>query len=161
MAAPVPLRDDFDAAALRMLARKTRDASQARRLLALAEVYDGGSRQGGADWRGWTSDRPRLGAAVQHGRCDRSGRRQGARTDAEAQRRRATDASPDRRGRSDPGGPWRRTLAPGRSGAMGLGGVPGFDLEANAAPGAARDGLPQAVGPAAASRQGRGGRHGI
>ena len=44
MAAPVPLRDDFDAAALRMLARKTRDASQARRLLALAEVYDGGSR---------------------------------------------------------------------------------------------------------------------
>ena len=27
-----------------MLARKTRDASQARRLLALAEVYDGGSR---------------------------------------------------------------------------------------------------------------------
>ncbi len=44
MAAPVPLRDDFDATALRMLARKTRDASQARRLLALAEVYDGGSR---------------------------------------------------------------------------------------------------------------------
>ncbi len=44
MAAPVLLRDDFDAAALRMLARKTRDASQARRLLALAEVYDGGSR---------------------------------------------------------------------------------------------------------------------
>ena len=44
MSAPVPLRDDFDSAALRMLARKTRDASQARRLLALAEVYDGGSR---------------------------------------------------------------------------------------------------------------------
>ena len=38
------LRDDFDAAALRSLARRTRDASQGRRLLALAAIYDGGSR---------------------------------------------------------------------------------------------------------------------
>ena len=44
MGSPVPLRDDFDAAVLRALARRTRDANQGRRLLALAAVYDGGSR---------------------------------------------------------------------------------------------------------------------
>ena len=44
MAAPIALREDFDALALRGLAKKTRDANQGRRLLALAEIYDGGSR---------------------------------------------------------------------------------------------------------------------
>ena len=44
MGSPVPLRDDFDAAALRLLARRTRDADQGSRLLALAAIYDGGSR---------------------------------------------------------------------------------------------------------------------
>lgn len=44
MAAPIVLREDFDALALRGLAKKTRDANQGRRLLALAEIYDGGSR---------------------------------------------------------------------------------------------------------------------
>jgi transposase len=41
---PVPLRADLDAAHLRAAARKTKDAAQARRLLALAAVYDGGTR---------------------------------------------------------------------------------------------------------------------
>ncbi len=44
MAAPIPLRSDFTADALRAEARRTRDANQARRLLALAAIYDGGSR---------------------------------------------------------------------------------------------------------------------
>ena len=44
MAAPVDLRNDFDSVSLRRLAKRTRDATQSRRLLALAEVYDGGSR---------------------------------------------------------------------------------------------------------------------
>jgi transposase len=44
MAAPLPLRLDFTATELRGHARRTRDASQARRLLALAAIYDGGSR---------------------------------------------------------------------------------------------------------------------
>jgi Winged helix-turn helix len=44
MAAPIPLRSDLTAAELRHQARRTRAASQARRLLALAEIYDGGSR---------------------------------------------------------------------------------------------------------------------
>ena len=45
MAAPIALREDFDALALRGLAKKTRDANQSRRLLAVAEIYDGGSRR--------------------------------------------------------------------------------------------------------------------
>ena len=44
MAAPIDLRNDFDSGSLRRLAKRTRDATQSRRLLALAEVYDGGSR---------------------------------------------------------------------------------------------------------------------
>ncbi len=44
MAAPIGLRDDFDAAALRALAKVSRDPGQLRRLLSLAEIYDGGSR---------------------------------------------------------------------------------------------------------------------
>ena len=41
---PVPLRTDFDANALRAIARQTKDGPQARRLLALAAIYDGASR---------------------------------------------------------------------------------------------------------------------
>jgi transposase len=41
---PIPLRADFDAAGLRAAARRTKDAAQARRLLALAAVYDGATR---------------------------------------------------------------------------------------------------------------------
>jgi len=44
MAAPVALRQDFDGPGLRRLAKATKDAAQARRLLALAQIYDGGSR---------------------------------------------------------------------------------------------------------------------
>ncbi len=44
MAAPLTLRPDFIASDLRRHARQSRDASQARRLLALAVIYDGGSR---------------------------------------------------------------------------------------------------------------------
>jgi len=41
---PIPLRSDFNASELRALARKTKDGPQARRLLALAAIYDGGTR---------------------------------------------------------------------------------------------------------------------
>ena len=43
MAAPIDLRNDFDSVSLRRLAKRTRDATQ-RSSVALAEVYDGGSR---------------------------------------------------------------------------------------------------------------------
>ena len=44
MARAIALRSDFGAAELRRLARRSRDAAQARRLLALAAIYDGGTR---------------------------------------------------------------------------------------------------------------------
>jgi len=40
----IALRLDFTAADLRRLARLSKDVAQARRLLALAAIYDGGSR---------------------------------------------------------------------------------------------------------------------
>ena len=44
MARPIALRPDFSAAELRRLARRSKEAAQARRLLALAAIYDGGTR---------------------------------------------------------------------------------------------------------------------
>ena len=41
---PVPLRADFDANALCVIARRTKDGPQTRRLLALAAIYDGAAR---------------------------------------------------------------------------------------------------------------------
>lgn len=40
----MPLRADFDAQQLRLTAKRAKDGPQARRLLALAAVYDGASR---------------------------------------------------------------------------------------------------------------------
>ena len=44
----IALRQDYDAAQLRALARASKDARQVRRLLALAAVYDGASRSDAA-----------------------------------------------------------------------------------------------------------------
>ena len=49
MSAAIALRDDYDAAMLRELAKWSDDAAQVRRLLALAVVYDGGLRSDGAE----------------------------------------------------------------------------------------------------------------
>src|SRR3954468_22617318 len=43
-AMPIALRADYDAVRLRAIARRTKDAPQARRLLALAAIYDGATR---------------------------------------------------------------------------------------------------------------------
>jgi len=48
MRSGISLRDDFDGDGLRRLARQTKDAAQVRRLLALASIYDGGSRSDAA-----------------------------------------------------------------------------------------------------------------
>ena len=45
MSAAIGLRQDFDAATLRRLATAVKDADQVRRLLAVAAVYDGMSRE--------------------------------------------------------------------------------------------------------------------
>ena len=51
---PIPLRADFDAYRLRCAARQTKHAAQARRLLALASIYEGGSRTQAAQVGGVT-----------------------------------------------------------------------------------------------------------
>jgi hypothetical protein len=66
MSTPVPLRSDFDAIGLRVLARRSRDPDQTRRLLALAEIYDGGSAGRGR----WADSRPAWRRALA---ADRSG----------------------------------------------------------------------------------------
>ena len=48
MGAGIALRGDFEAADLRRLAKASKDAGQSRRLLALAEIYDGGRRSDAA-----------------------------------------------------------------------------------------------------------------
>jgi transposase len=52
MASAIALRSDFDGAALRRLARASKDAGQTRRLLALAVIYDGGRRGAAAELGG-------------------------------------------------------------------------------------------------------------
>ena len=48
MGSAISLREDFDGPGLRRLARATKDAAQSRRLVALAEIYDGGRRSDAA-----------------------------------------------------------------------------------------------------------------
>lgn len=48
MGRAVSLRDDYDGQVLRQLARQSKHANQSRRLLALAEIYDGGKRSDAA-----------------------------------------------------------------------------------------------------------------
>ncbi len=48
MGSAIFLREDFDGPGLRRLARATKDAAQSRRLLALAEIYDDGTRSDAA-----------------------------------------------------------------------------------------------------------------
>ena len=44
MGQPLPVRSDYTSGAIRLLAKRARDAAQARRLLAIAAVLDGASR---------------------------------------------------------------------------------------------------------------------
>ncbi len=48
MCVPIPLRADLEAAALRRAAKATKHAAQGRRLMALAEIHDGGTRRDAA-----------------------------------------------------------------------------------------------------------------
>ena len=124
MAAPIDLRNDFDSVSLRRLAKRTRDATQSRRLLALAEVYDGGSRTdasriGGVGLqiiRDWVL---RFNARGPDGLVD--GKSPGAPSKLNADHRRAlaevVEAGPG------PGGRRRRALAAQGPGAVALGDV--------------------------------------
>ena len=48
----IALRGDFDAVGVRSFAKKSKDGPQARRLLALAAIYEGASRTEAAKMAG-------------------------------------------------------------------------------------------------------------
>jgi len=78
MSSSVQLRDDYDAAGLRELAKRSRDPRQIRRLLALAAVYDGMSRTdaakvGGMDRQTLRDWAHRFNAAGPDGLTNRAG----------------------------------------------------------------------------------------
>jgi transposase len=54
MPAAIGLRGDYDARSLRAIAKRSKDGPQARRLLALASIYDGGARSEAAKIGGVT-----------------------------------------------------------------------------------------------------------
>ena len=49
MGIAISLREDYSAADLRRLGKVSKDAGQSRRLLALAEIYAGGTRTAAAE----------------------------------------------------------------------------------------------------------------
>jgi transposase len=51
---PIPLRADFDAQMVRAAAKRSKDGAQARRLLALAAIYEGATRTAAAKIGGVT-----------------------------------------------------------------------------------------------------------
>src|SRR3954453_8404310 len=158
---PVPLRTDFNAAALRTIARQTKDGPQARRLLALAAIYEGASRTEAARIGGVTGQIVRdwgmkFNALGPEGLVNRKPPGQPSKlTDAH---RAALVARVDE-------GPipaihgvvrWR-LVDLGRSHPVALGGVPHHDCQADAEPGVAGHERSQALGPSAPSREERGG----
>ena len=162
MRQPIPLRPDHDAARLRRIARESEDADQVRRLLALAVIYDGGSRTEAAEVGGVTLQMVRdwvlrFNAQGPDGLIDRKAPGQPSR----AERRAPCRAGGDGRERPDPGRAWRGPLADHRSVPMDLGGIRDQRVEADAEPRAAGDGLSQAVGAPTPSRPGGGCRRGF
>src|SRR5256885_796389 len=85
MAAAIPLREDYDARLLRGLAKQSDDADQTRRLLALAAIYDGGSRGEAAELAGVGLQTVR-DWVLRFNAEGRSGEPQGTRQAAAAQR---------------------------------------------------------------------------
>ena len=121
MESAISLRDDFDGTALRQLARKSKSANQARRLLALVEICDGGSRTAAARIGGvglqivrdWVVRFNAQGpGALLEGKAPG---RQSLLNDAE--RRALVETVECGSGRGDP---WRRSLAADRPGAAVL-----------------------------------------
>jgi len=162
MSIPVSLRGDFKASQLRALARKTKDGPQARRLLALAAIYDGATRTeaariGGVTLqiiRDWVMRFNARGAA---GLLD--GKSPG-------QPSRLNDVQRQAIVRMIESGPipaihgvvrWRLIDLS----QLDIRGVPHHGRQADAEPGASRDGLPQALSPTPPSCASRGSHRGF
>src|SRR3954464_2148032 len=155
---PVPLRTDFDAHALRAIARATKDGPQARRLLALAAIYEGATRTEAARIGGVTLQivRDWVVKFNAHGWARGPGQPQAARPTLETHQHASRGPAGHRRARAHSGHPRRGALASDRPHPVGLGGVPHLNRQADLEPGVARHELSQALGPSAPSREERG-----
>src|SRR3954468_5762526 len=148
MRAGIALREDYDAAQLRSLAKAIRNAGQSRRLLALAEIYDGGSQTKAAQvggvglqtLRDWVV---RSNARGPDGLMDR---RQGSRDHLQAERPPAPGLGEHRRAWADAGDPRRGALAAEGPDPVDLGGVPDLAQRDDPEPRIARARLSQALG---------------
>jgi len=132
---PVPLRTDFDANALRAIARTAKDGPQARRLLALAAIYDGATRTEAARIGGVTLQIIRdwvvkFNAHGPEGLINRKPPGQAL----ETHRRASRGPAGHHRARAHSGDPRGGALALGRSDPVALGGAAHFDLQANLEP---------------------------
>ena len=162
MAAAVGLRGDYDAGALRAAAKRSKDGPQARRLLALAAIYEGATRTEAAKIGGVTLQAVRdwalkFNAQGPDGLIDRKSPGQPPRLN-EAHR---GGAGGDDREWADPGGSWGRALADRRSEPMDFRGVSHHRRQADVEPRTARNGLSQALGSSPPSCAGRGRNRGF
>jgi hypothetical protein len=112
MGQAIAVRTDYTAGEVRRFAQRAKDAAQARRLLAIAAVLDGASREEAATigWHG-SSDAAGLGDPVQRAGSGRSHQYPFSGSAAQAQRQARGLSRPNRRGGSDPCDPWRGALA--------------------------------------------------
>jgi transposase len=139
MAAAIGVRGDYDTARLRELAKRSEDANQTRRLLALAAIYDGGSRTEAAkiggvglqtvrDWvLAFNAEGP---PGLVNGKAPGN-----APLLTQAHRQALLEIVESG---SDPGGSWRGALAADRPRTMGVRGIPHFDQQADPEPRIAR-----------------------
>src|SRR5215212_18256 len=113
---PVPLRTDFDAKALRAIARTTKDGPQARRLLALAAIYEGATRTAAARLGGVTVQivRDWVVKFNAHGPAGLINRKPPGQPAKETHRRASRGPAGHRRARAHSGHPRRGALASDR-----------------------------------------------
>jgi len=156
---PIPLRSDFDAAQLRGVARTTKDGPQARRLLALAAIYEGATRTQAAAIGGVTLQIVRdwvvkFNAHGPAGLIDRK---------APGQPSRLNDTHRAALATMIESGPMPAVHGVVRWRLIDLCQwlFEEFRGQADLEPGVAGHGLPQAVGPAASPRSGRGSSRGF
>ena len=140
---PIPLRADFDARMVRAAARWSKDGPQARRLLALAAIYDGASRTEAAKIGGVTLQIVRdwvlkFNAHGPEGLIDCKPPGQPSRPERRAPRRARRDTFESG---PIPGRAWCRALADRRPLPMDLRGIPRRRRQADIEPGIARHGI--------------------
>ena len=153
---PIPLRADFDAQMVRSSAKRSKDGPQARRLLALAAIYEGATRTQAARIGGVTLQIVRdwvmkFNAQGPDGLIDRKPPGQPSRLN---DTHRAGLAAIIESGPNS-GGSWGRALADRGSLPMGFRRIPRRRRQADVEPPIARHGLSQAIGPASPLRSGR------